>query len=208
MKKTIIFAIWTLVVAVTVGFSASLVFAADTTFANPIGVTTLQGLLQNILKNLQGVVAIIAIIFIIIGGIMYMFAGVDEKMVERAKMTISGAIIGIAIIFAAPAFLKEIITILCGNDTTSLLCAGSDNSLITSAPTLKTIAERILNLLLSIVGIIGIIGLIIGGGFYLTAYGEEDRINKGKSVITASLLGIIIAAASLIIVRQVSVLLS
>jgi hypothetical protein len=119
-------------------------------------------------------------------------------MVETAKATIGGAVIGLAIIFAAPAFLKEILTIL----------GGSDNSgLLGNAPTLKAIAERILNLLLSIVGILGIIGLIIGGGFYLTAYGDEDRIKKGKDVVTASLIGIIIAAASLIIVRQIAVLL-
>jgi len=176
----------------------TLVKAVDTEFTNPITPTTLQGLLTNILQNLQGIVALIAIIFIIIGGIMYMFAGVNEKMVETAKTTITGAVIGLAIIFAAPAFLKEILTIL----------GGSDNSgLLGNAPSLKTIAERILNLLLSIVGILGIIGLIIGGGFYLTAYGDEDRINKGKSVISASLVGIIIAAAALIIVRQISVLL-
>lgn len=178
--------------------SPTLVRAVDTEFANPIGVSSLEELLTNILENLQGIVALIAIIFIIIGGMMYMFAGVNEKMVETAKATIGGAVIGLAIIFAAPAFLKEILTILDASDSSGLLG---------NAPTLKAIAERILDLLLSIVGILGIIGLIIGGGFYLTAYGDEDRMKKGKDVVAASLIGIIIAAASLIIVRQIAVLL-
>lgn len=170
---------------------------STTTFANPITATTAQGLLTNLLTALQGVVAIIAIIMIIVGGLMYMFAGVNEKMVENAKATIGGAIIGLAIVFAGPAFLKEILTIVGGTDNSGLL---------NTAPTLQTIAKNILNLLLSIVGIIAIISLIVGGGFYLTAYGDEDRIKKGKDIITASLTGIIIAAAALVIVQQIATL--
>lgn len=165
------------------------------TFTNPITANDAQGLLTSILTALQGIVAIIAIIMIIVGGIMYMFAGVDEKMVETAKKTIAGAVIGLAIVVAAPAFLKEILGILGGSDTSGLL---------SNAPSLKDIAEKVLNLLLSIVGILAIIGLIIGGGFYLTAYGDEDRIKKGKDIITASIFGIVIASAALIIVRQIA----
>ncbi|MFA6383643.1 MAG: pilin [Parcubacteria group bacterium] len=199
-NKSLLVIIYLFVLGSILGILVSPVFAQTTVteFANPITPTTLQGLLTNILTSLRGVVALIAIIMIIVGGMMYMFAGVNEKMVETAKATIGGAVIGLAIIFAAPAFLKEILTILGSSDTSGLLG---------SAPSLKTIAERILDLLLSIVGILGIIGLIIGGGFYLTAYGDEDRVKKGKDVVAASLVGIIIAAAALIIVRQIAVLL-
>jgi type IV secretory pathway VirB2 component (pilin) len=200
-NKKLLIIFYLFILGVILGSLISPVLAQTTVtteFANPITPTTLQGLLTNVLTSLRGIVALIAIIMIIVGGMMYMFAGVNEKMVETAKSTIGGAVIGLAIIFAAPAFLKEILTILGSSDATGLLG---------SAPSLKAIAERILNLLLSIVGILGIIGLIIGGGFYLTAYGDEDRIKKGKDVITASLIGIIIAAASLIIVRQIAVLL-
>jgi len=167
------------------------------TFPNPITATTLDGLLGQLLVNLQGIVVLIAIIMIIVGGLMYMFAGVDEKMVETAKKTIGGAVIGLVIILAAPSFLKEILSILGGTTT---------NQAVQAAPSLKTIAERILNLLLSIVGIIAIIGLIIGGGFYLTSYGDEDRINKGKSILTSSIIGIIVALSALVIVRQIAAL--
>ncbi|MFA6973657.1 MAG: pilin [Parcubacteria group bacterium] len=170
---------------------------APTTFENPITANSIEDLLGNLLKALQGVVALIAIIMIVVGGLMYMFAGVDEKMVETAKKTIGGAVIGLAIVFAAPAFLKEILIIVGGP---------SDAGLLSAAPRLKTIAENVLSLLLSIVGILGIIGLIIGGGFYLTSYGDEERIKKGKDIIAASLFGLIIAMAALIIVKQIAAL--
>jgi type IV secretory pathway VirB2 component (pilin) len=170
----------------------------STTFANPLKVNSIQALLTSLLSALQGLVAIVAIIMIIVGGIMYMFAGVDQKMMENGKKTIGGAVIGLAIVFAAPAFLKEILTILGGTDSSGLL---------SSAPSLQTIAQRVLNLLLSIVGILGIIGLVAGGAIYLTAYGDEERIKKAKSMIAGSIMGIIIALAALVIVRQIANLL-
>lgn len=169
-----------------------------TEFANPLAVNDLTGLLTGLLTTLRGIVAIIAIIMIVIGGMIYMFAGVDEKNVELAKKMIGGAIIGLAITVAAPSFLKELLTVLGGTDSSGL---------VSDAPTLKSIAERILNLLLSIVGILAIIGLIIGGGFYMTSYGDEERMKKGKSIIVAAIIGITVAMAALVIVKQVAVLL-
>jgi len=173
---------------------------AANTFTNPLKVDTLQALLTSLLVTLQGIIVLIAIIMIIVGALMYMFAGVDEKMMENGKKAVSGAVIGLIIVFAAPAFLREILLIL--QPTQAL------DPLIANAPTLKTIAERIFNLLLSITGIIGIIGLIVGGIFYLTSYGDEERIKKGKTIITASLTGIVIAMAALVIVQQIANLIS
>ena len=130
-----------------------------------------------------------------------MLSSSNEEMINRAKSTIGGAVIGLSLALAAPTFLKEIKTILGGQ-------AGKNaDDIVAKALTIKEVAERILTLLLSVIGIIGIIGLVIGGVFYLTAYGDEDRINKAKTIITSSLIGIAIAFAASIIVRQVANLL-
>lgn len=169
---------------------------STTTFPNPIPFTTLPQLLGSIMSNLMGIIAIVAVIFIVIGGIMYLVSGGNEAAITRAKKTIAGAVIGLAIALAAPTFLKEIYNIL-----------GKDSSVITGL-TFYQIAANVLNFLLSILGIIAIISLIVGGGMYLTAYGDEDRIQKGKNIITYAIIGIIIALAALVIVRQVSVILA
>ena len=176
---------------------------APTEFANPLGdVKTVSQLVTTVLSNLKGIVASISIVFIVVGGIKYILsAGVDKDM-ESAKKTISAAIIGLAIALAAPTFLKEVMNILGGNVTG---IATTDE--INQALTIREIAMKTLSFLLSIVGILGMIGLIVGGGFYLAAYGEEDRIKKGKSIITASLIGVAVALAALVIVGQVSSLL-
>jgi hypothetical protein len=62
----------------------------------------------------------------------------------------------------------------------------------------------VLNFLLGIVGILSMIGLVWGGSTYLTAYGDEKRIESGRKMITASIIGIVIALGALAIVNQLA----
>ena len=127
-------------------------------------------------------------------------SGGSEAMITRAKKTWTGAVIGLAIALGAPAFLNTIKQILGSTST-------SGQSLTTSAITLQQVATNTLNLLLSIFGILAIIALVVGGGMYLTAYGDEKKIDTGKNIIKYAIIGIVVALAALIIVQQVSNLL-
>ncbi len=192
-------------------FNNSPVFAADSTavgtvsFPNPLdSVTTVSALLSSVLTNLMGIIAIIALIFIIIGGIMYMTSGGNEAMVTRAKKTWTGAVIGLAIAMAAPTFLKTIKQILGGNGTPD----GNADSWVSGALTLGDIAVNVLNLLLSIVGIIAMISMVIGGMMYLSSAGEERKIEKGKEIFKNSIIGVIVALSGLILIRTVNLILT
>ena len=176
--------------------------STTTTFVNPLGPTDVASLLNGILNNLMGVIAVIAVIFIVIGGIMYMMSGGNEAMVTRAKKTWTGAVIGLAIALAAPTFLKEIQVILHSSGT-----GGNAQNWVDNALTIKQIAINVLNLLLSLVGIGGIIAMVIGGGMYLTAYGDERKIDSAKEIIKYAIIGIVVALASLVIIRQIDRLL-
>lgn len=169
-------------------------------FPNPVNASDVKGILNAILTSLKSFVVIVAIIFIVIGGLMYMFSAGDEKRATTAKSTITYAVIGLAIVLAAPTFLREIIEIMGGNKG---LTSTSD---IDSAIRIKQIAINVLNLLLSVVGIVAIISLVAGGAMYLTSYGDEKRIETGKSIVTYSIIGIAVAIGSLVIVRQVATL--
>ena len=119
----------------------------------------------------------------------------------QGKKAILAALIGLALGIAAPAFLREIASIL-GWGTPNL-----PNGVGTSL-TLIQIATNVLSFLLTIIGILAIIMLIIGGIMYLTAAGNEDSIDKGKKIVKYSLIGITIALASLVLVKAVAGLLS
>ena len=173
----------------------------STAFVNPIGFTSVSGVVGALLNNLKGLIAWIAVLFIVIGGTMYILSTGNEKMITRAKATITSAVIGLAIALAAPTFLKEIKNILGGGT------GANADEMVNNALTIKDIVMRTLNLLLSVVGIVAIISLVIGGAFYLTAYGDEDRAKKGKTIITNSLIGIVVVMAALVIVSQIGSLL-
>lgn len=165
------------------------------TFCNPLRYNTVKEVTDNILSSLRNIVAILAILFIVIGGLMYIFSAGDEKKIETAKKIWTGAVIGFAIVLIAPSLLLEIGKALGWTDTTGTT---------TGALTLYAIASNILQLLLSISGIIAIIFLVVGGLTYITAYGDEKRAETGKKIITYAIIGIALIMGALVIVSQVN----
>ena len=165
-------------------------------FTNPLTFSTVNDLLTRILGFLQGFIVTIAIIFIVIGGFLYITSAGNDGRMETAKNCVLAALIGLALGIAAPAFLKQIYTIL-GTDTTIPAGVGTSLSLL-------QIASNVLSFLLTIIGILAIIMLVIGGIIYLTAAGNEDQIDRGKKIVKYSIIGILIALASLVLVKQVA----
>jgi len=178
-----------LIIVVGVPFALAKTTTTGSSFGNPLGNTsTIEAVLGNIMSYLQKIAGAIAMIFIIIGGIMYMMSIGNKEMIERAKKTLIFAIAGLAIVVAAPLFYQEIKAILGG---------GSPGS------ALQGILTRVLQLLLSIVGFLAIISMLIGAIWMFASCGDEERYKLGKKTVIYSIVGITIAAAALIIINQV-----
>ena len=161
---------------------------SGSSFVNPITPSTIEAVLTNIMSYLRTIAGTIAVIFIIIGGIMYMMSIGNKEMIERAKKTLIFAIAGLAIVVAAPLFYQEIKAIFGG---------GSPGS------ALQQVLANVLKLLLSIVGFLAIISMIIGSIWMFTAVGDDEKYKLGRKTATYSIIGLVIAVASLIIVNQV-----
>jgi len=67
--------------------------------------------------------------------------------------------------------------------------------------------QHLQQFLLRIFGIIAIIGLIVSGLIYLTSGGSNERISLAKKAFFYSVIGILIALGSNIIIRQIGDLL-
>jgi len=65
-----------------------------------------------------------------------------------------------------------------------------------------------LNFLLSVFGFIAIISLAAAGIIYLTAGGSEKRIETAKKMALYSIVGIAVALAAMVIIRQIVSLIS
>jgi hypothetical protein len=70
------------------------------------------------------------------------------------------------------------------------------------------IIENILFWLLAIIGIVSIIGFIIAGLLYLTAGGEQEKIEKAKKALTASIIGVIVGLSGYVVLQAVTYMLS
>jgi hypothetical protein len=169
------------------------------TFPNPITANSIDEVLTSLLSALSGLVVTLAIIFIVLGGILYMLSAGDPGMIKRAKDCWLFSVIGLAIVVAAPTFLKQVQEILGGR----LVGGGVEDAL-----TVLQIATNVLNFLLSIVGIIAIISLVVAGSMYMTAYGDDTRAATAKKMGTWAVIGIAIALGSLVLVQQVAKLIT
>lgn len=58
-----------------------------------------------------------------------------------------------------------------------------------------------MNWLLIVVGILGVIGFVIAGILYLTAAGEEGQIEKAKTAMIYSIVGVIVALLGVVIIN-------
>jgi len=167
---------------------------STTPFSNPVAFNTVEGLLDSILGFLQASIVILSLIMIVIGSLVYMTAGGEDSKLSTGKYIITASLVGLALALAAPTFLKEVGNILGWNGVNNAAAQGK---------TLLEILTNALNFLLSIVGIIAIIMLVIGGLMYLTSAGDEERMNKGKSIVVYSLIGITVALSALVLVTQI-----
>ncbi len=169
--------------------------AVSITVSNPLKYSTVEGFLTGVMTAFKTIVVTLAILMIVIGGIMYILSLGNADNMKKAKNVILAALVGLAIVLAAPAFLKEIY---------SLLGAGTEPSELSGALTLTEIARNVLNFLLSIIGTLALITMVISGIMYLTSAGNEARMKTARSIFTAALIGIAVAMGSLVLVSAVA----
>jgi hypothetical protein len=164
---------------------------------DPLGVgeNSYENFFKTILQGILNLIALLAIVFIVIAGVIYLMASSsgNDKMVETAKKIWAGSLIGLALSVAAPTFINQILAIIGGGVSTDL----------SAAPSLSSILDNTLTFLLSIIGILAIIGITINSILMLTAGGDSNRFEKAKKGFNFSLLGLIVAGSALILVRLI-----
>lgn len=164
----------------------------DISVPNPLGFSSVEGFLTGgILRWLQGVIVTLSLVFFVIGALLYITGGVDKGNIDKGKAAMTAALIGLALGIGAPTFLKEIYTIF-----------GVSGA--PAGPTLVQIALNVLKFLLSIVGILTIIMLVVSGLAHMTSAGDSGRADTAKKMATSAAIGLALALASLILVRQIS----
>lgn len=67
-----------------------------------------ESIFTNVVQTLTALVGIALFIMLIVGGYGFLFSGGDQKKLEKARGTITSAVIGVVVIIAAYLILKTI----------------------------------------------------------------------------------------------------
>ncbi|HPN96606.1 MAG TPA: hypothetical protein PLK35_02460 [Candidatus Moranbacteria bacterium] len=70
--------------------------------------------------------------------------------------------------------------------------------------TVFSIIENVLLWLLAILGIVGVIGFVISGIMYLTAAGDDKKMETAKNAMKYSIIGIIVGLSGLVAIQAVN----
>ncbi|SCF00931.1 pilin [Micromonospora tulbaghiae] len=80
----------------------------------PPSVKSIHQVISNITGWIMGIIALVATMFLVIGGLRYMAAGGDPAQVEQAKGNFKSALVGYALAVLAPVILQVLQGILGG----------------------------------------------------------------------------------------------
>ncbi len=77
------------------------------------------------------------------------------------------------------------------------------SSPLTTAQTPAQLATQIINLMLMFAGIVAVFFIIIGGYRYLTAGGNSEQVEAGRTSVTNAIIGVVIIILSYVIINVI-----
>lgn len=196
-SKVIVFALISVLSISCFMFQASsfipTVRAETISVENPLEYSDVNKLTEQIRSYLLKIVGGIAIVFIAVSGILYIIGGatVNEGLINMSKKALVGSIAGLVIILGANMILQEAYHIVTGEQL-------SFDNLSASQ-----ILMRLVNFLLAIVGTLFLISMVVGGIWYFVGGADESKVETGKKTIQYSIIGLVVALAAMIILRQI-----
>jgi archaellum component FlaF (FlaF/FlaG flagellin family) len=164
-------------------------------YSNPIGYNSITQFAEGLLASSQTLVSWLAIIFIVVGGILYMTASGKESQITLAKKTIISALIGLALALAGPSLLKEIKEIIIPESP------GAYD--ISTANNFVEILTNVMSFVLTIIVILAMMSLVYSGFLYLTSAGSRENVDTAKKIGKFSVLALVLSGSSIIIIRLI-----
>lgn len=144
---------------------------------------------------LLNIIAILALLFVMIGGARYVLAfGRDEEL-QKAKKSVFWALVGLLVALSS----HKIVTIIITETYVGPTCIGSGCTL-GGGPLVDFLATvvRILALLLNVTFLLII---VLGGMRMVYARGSEEEVKKGRDMVAYALIGVVIINAAPIVVK-------
>jgi hypothetical protein len=82
--------------------------------ADPPGPDSLEQVVDNLRLWIMGIIAAVATLFLVIGGLRYITAGGDPSQIEQAKGNLKSALLGYGLAVLAPVFMTILSSTILG----------------------------------------------------------------------------------------------
>ena len=162
----------------------------------------IMAIVLNIIYDLSVVAGILTVAMIIYGAYQFVMAGGDVGKTMKAKKTLTNAIVGLII-----ALLSWAIVGFISNDFLKLTdCPTTDpncNAMNMPQTDIDVTLRAGLQLATAMVGVVAIVFIIYSGIQYTTSAGDAGKVQKAKNTIVYSVIGLVIAILSFVIVTWV-----
>lgn len=141
------------------------------------------------------IIAILALLFVMIGGARYVLAfGRDEEL-QKAKKSIFWALIGLLVALSSHRIVTIIVT------ETYVLSTGCIGASCLSGGILFEFLQTIVRILALLLNVTFLIIIVLGGMRMVYARGSEEEVKKGRDMVAYALLGVVIINAAPIVVK-------
>ena len=143
-------------------------------------------IITNLINWFIGIAGVVSAAYVVVGGIGYITSSGDPAKLQKSKITIVYALIGLAIV------------------ALSLTMSSFAVDAINSANNGEDIRGPIINLLNTVIGLSSIVSVsfaIKGGVGYMTSTGDPAKVKKAKDTILYACIGLVVCAISFAIVN-------
>src|SRR4030042_4608632 len=182
-------------------------------------VGSLGELLTALLPFIYALAAMVALLFLVWGGIRYLTSRGDEKQLTAARGTITSAIIGLLIILLVGVIAGIIATIfkidLFGSlvpaayaaDTVDIGCAvkmAGGVCIKDAFPNVGSLFTTVVKAALFTAAFIFLAMTIWGGFRFINAGGNKDEVDAARGALSTAVIGVLIVAFSLALIEVIT----
>lgn len=155
-----------------------------------------------IITFIKYIVGSVAVMFIIRSGAKLVLAGDSDEVLNTEKKNLMMGIFSLFIIMLANTVVKEVLFKV---DYTNSEYSAYGQQAVVSFDAARGVAEivGITNFIVTWAAPFAVLALIIGAIMYLTAFGEQDRMDKAKKIVINSVIALIIIYGAFAIVSTV-----
>ncbi len=161
--------------------------------------TLITTIIINIGDMMVRIIAIASLLFIVFGGLKYILSTGDDNKMAGAKKTVQRSVVGLVISLTSIGVMNFVFGLF-GTLNNDVNFAGIK---LNHQATEETLINNFLPSLFMWIGFAAVTMLIYGGAQYVMSAGNPNKVETAKKTISYSLIGVIIAALSFVIIKVV-----